>query len=200
MPTGTAIPDVRRRLFDAAERVLLRDGPSALSTRSVTSEAGCANGVLHRHFDDFDDFLAALVRDRATRMGSRTAELRESAGTGTVTGNLTTTLTTVFESVAVAMVSLITFRDGLRAKLRSAWPTGIPILTEAVAAIAAYLSAERELGRIAADADVDALALTLIGSAHLLSGDRDGPRPEREAVERMVAGIMNSTYPDAHKG
>ena len=70
----------------------------------------------------------------------------------------------------------------------------------AVAAIAAYLSAERELGRIAVDADVDALALTLIGSSHLLFGDRDGPRPEREAVERMVAGIMNSTYPDAHKG
>ena len=61
MPTGVAIRDVREQLFDAAERVLLRDGPSALTSRAVTTEAGCAKGVLHRHFADFDAFLAELV-------------------------------------------------------------------------------------------------------------------------------------------
>lgn len=44
MPTGVAIRDVREQLFAAAERVLLRDGPSALTSRAVTSEAGCAKG------------------------------------------------------------------------------------------------------------------------------------------------------------
>jgi hypothetical protein len=35
--------------------------------------------------------------------------------------------------------------------------------------ITAHLAAERERGRVAADADVDVLALTLIGTGHMLS-------------------------------
>ena len=50
MPTGTAIRDAREQLFAAAERILLRDGPNALTSRAVTTEAGFAKGVLHRHF------------------------------------------------------------------------------------------------------------------------------------------------------
>ena len=190
MPTGVAIRDVRGQLFDAAERILLRDGPSALSTRAVTAEAGCANGVLHRHFSDFDDFLAELVRDRVARMDGQAAALRESAGSGIVADNVTGALMTLFESVAVAMISLIIFRDGLRARLRETWPTGIPLVTEAVAMIASYLTAERELGRIAADADVDMLAPMLMGAVHLLYTDREGPRPEPAAVRKMVAGAI----------
>src|SRR5689334_8990271 len=104
MPTGVAIRDVREQLFDAAERILLRDGPSALTSRAVTTEAGCAKGVLHRHFADFDAFLAELVLDRADRMDGQAAALRESAGSGTVAGNLAEALTALFGSVAVAIV------------------------------------------------------------------------------------------------
>ena len=99
MPTGVAIRDVRQQLFAAAERVLLRDGPSGLTSRAVTTEAGCAKGVLHRHFADFDAFLAELVLDRIEQVGRQSAALLASAGTGTVTGNLTGALTDQFGSV-----------------------------------------------------------------------------------------------------
>ena len=122
MPTGVHISDARAQLFDAAERVLLRDGPNALTSRAVTTEAGCAKGVLHRHFADFDGFLAELVQDRITRIGDQAIALRNSAGTGTVADNLTDALTDLFASVAVAIVALITFRDDLRARLRQARP------------------------------------------------------------------------------
>ena len=60
--------------------------------------------------------------------------------------------------------------------------------------IAAYLAAERDLGRIAADADVDTLALTLIGAGHLLFAGREGTPPAAADVDRMVtttlAGIV----------
>jgi AcrR family transcriptional regulator len=190
VPTGVAIRDVREQLFDAAERVLLRDGPSGLTSRAVTTEAGCAKGVLHRHFDDFDAFLADFVLDRIDRIDAQAAALAESAGTGTVADNLTDALTALFGSVAVAMVALVTFRDELRARLREAWPAGVPVLTEAVGMIASYLSAERDLGRIAADADVDTLAPTLIGTGHLLFADRNGTPPEAGAVRRMVASVI----------
>jgi AcrR family transcriptional regulator len=191
-----AIRDVREQLFEAAERILLRDGPSALTSRAVTTEAGCAKGVLHRHFADFDDFLAELVLDRAGRMAAQATALRDAAGTGTVVGNVADALTTIFRSVAVALVALITFRDELRARLRRTWPAGVPLLTEAVIMVADYLMAERDLGRVAAGADVGMLAPTLIGAGHLLFADRQASPPEPEAVRTMVSTVLSGVLPN----
>ncbi|MET7718628.1 TetR family transcriptional regulator [Streptomyces sp. NPDC005407] len=195
MPTGVAIRDAREQLFDAAERVLLRDGPSALTSRAVTTEAGCAKGVLHRHFADFDAFLAELVLDRIGRLDNQATALRNSAGTGTVADNLARAVTDLFGSVAVAIVGLVTSRDDVRARLRQARPTGVPLLTEATAMIASYLTIERELGRIAADADIDTLAPTLIGTGHLLFADRKGTPPEAEAVHKVVTTAIAGLRP-----
>ena len=190
MPTGVALRDVREQLFGAAERVLLRDGASALTSRAVTTEAGVAKGVLHRHFADFDAFLAELVLDRAGRVEGRAGMLRESAGTGTVAGHVGTALTELFSSVALEIVALLTFRDGLRARLRAVGSARIPVLTEATAMIAGYLAAERDLGRVAPGADVDTLALTLIGAGHLLFAGRDGTPPEAGAVDKVVTTTL----------
>ena len=196
MPTGVALRDPREQLFGAAERVLLRDGPNALTSRAVTTEARVAKGVLHRHFADFDAFLAELVLDRIARIGTQAAALRGSAGTGTVAGNLTGALTDLFGPVAVAITGLVIVRDGVRARLRQTTPAGIPLLTEAGAMIASYLTAERERGRIAADADVDTLAPTLIGAVHMLFAGRDGTPPEAEAVARTVTTVIVGAVSD----
>jgi AcrR family transcriptional regulator len=190
MPTGVAIRDVREQLFDAAERVLLRDGPHALTSRAVTTEAGCAKGVLHRHFADFDTFLAELIADRIARLEDQAAGLRESAGSGTVAGNLTDALTSLFGPVAVAIISLITFRDDLRARLRQTTPCGVPLLNEAAVMLGSYLSAERDLGRIAAGADVGTLAATLLGAAHLLFADREGAPPDAQTLRKVVLTVV----------
>ncbi|MEU9837393.1 TetR family transcriptional regulator [Streptosporangium sp. NPDC048047] len=191
MPTGVHIRDARRQLFDAAERVLLQDGPNALTSRAVTIEAGVAKGVLHRHFPDFDAFLTELVQDRIVRIDDQAAALRESAGTGTVAGNLTGALIDLFDPVAVAIVSLVIFRDELRVRLRRARPAhGIPVLAEATAMLASYLNDECEMGRIAADADVDTLALSLIGAGHLLFAGREDAPPEIGAVDTVVTTVI----------
>lgn len=190
MPTGVAIRDVREQLFAAAERVLVREGPSALTSRAVTTEAGCAKGVLHRHFADFDAFLAELVLDRIAGIERQATALREAAGTGTVAGNVTDALMGLFGPVAVAIVGLVTARHELLAQLRRTTPAGVPLLAEASAMIAAYLTAERELGRVAADADVDTLAPMLIGTGHLLFAGREGEAPPAAGEIRKVVGTV----------
>jgi AcrR family transcriptional regulator len=197
VPTGVAIRDARDQLFDAAERVLLQAGPNALTSRAITTEAGCAKGVLHRHFADFDAFLAELVLDRIARLGSQGAALRAAAGTGTVAGNLTDALTDLFSSVALGIVSLVISRDELRTRLRQASPAGIPLLTEATAMIASYLTIERGLGRIAAAADVGTLAPTLIGAVHLLFASREGVPPQAGAVRKVVSTVIAGAAPEA---
>ena len=56
--------------------------------------------------------------------------------------------------------------------------------------IASYLTIERDLGRLAADADVDALAPMLIGTGHLLFAARDAAPPEAEAAAAAAAAAV----------
>jgi AcrR family transcriptional regulator len=200
VPTGFALRDAREQLFAAAERVLVRDGPGALTSRAVTTELGVAKGVLHRHFADFDTFLAELVRDRIARLSRYGEELRGRAGHGTVTGNLSVALTEVFDPVELALVSLIISRDGLRTQLRATTPAGIPLVTEVVSTLSGYLTAERERGRIRLDADVGTLAMTLVGTAHLLFAGELGALPDASAVEEVVASIVVGAEPGRSGG
>ncbi|MET9811186.1 TetR/AcrR family transcriptional regulator [Streptomyces halstedii] len=199
MPSGVHIHNVRGQLFQAAERVLLRDGPDALTSRAVTEEASCAKGVLHRHFTDFDAFLAELVLDRVRGIEDRTTTLRAAAGTGSVVDNLVDVLRDLFGPVTVAIVALITFRDGLRARLREAGLTGIPLAVQGAAMIAAYLTAERESGRLADDADIDTLAPTLVGAGHLLFADRTSGPPQPAAVRKMVTTVVAGALRTPHE-
>jgi AcrR family transcriptional regulator len=177
VPTGVAIRD--EQLFDAAERVLLRDGPDALTSRAVTAEAGCAKGVLHRHFADFDAFLAALVRDRIARLEPL------PAGAGSVADTLTAGLTAMLGPVALAVVGLVSSRHDLLECLRATTPKGVPLLAEATAKVAAYLEAERDLGRLPDAVDVAVLAPTLVGTAHLLLAGGDAA-----ALPDAVAAVL----------
>lgn len=189
MPTGVALRDPKDQLFAAAQRVLLRDGPTGLTSRAVTGEAGCAKGVLHRYFEDFDAFLAELVRIRAGQVTAKAALLVEVAGLGSPVVHLTGALFDLFDPIAVGIVGLITVRDELRVRLRETWPRGVPILAEGREMITGYLAAERDRGRVAADVDLETVALMLIGSAHLLFAGTDAP-PDRAEVRAVVAAVL----------
>ncbi|MFL6117352.1 MAG: TetR family transcriptional regulator [Catenulispora sp.] len=188
MPTGVAIPDARALLFDAAERILLRDGGNMLTSRAVTTEAGVAKGVLHRHFEDFDTFLAELVLDRVGRMQAVADDLMARAGTGPVVDQLAAALDNLLGPIAVAIVGLVISRDGLRAALRARGSARIPVLGEATAVVARYLAAEQAVGRISPATDVDALAPILVGAVHMQLAE--GAPVEPEALTRTVTAVV----------
>jgi AcrR family transcriptional regulator len=195
MPRGVAIPRVREQLFAAADRVLTRDGPPGLSTRAVTAEAGVANGVLHRHFRDFDEFLASFAADRLQDITDTAAALPRRAGQGSVAGNLTDAAVAVFGASAQALMSLVTTRPDLGSVLEhnADRPGG---LTGIEAHFAAYLDAEKKLGRIGPDSDTDALAFTLLGAVHHLvvirRGDEPGLRPQVQRIVAVLSASMTS--------
>lgn len=155
-------------------------GPRGGASASARQEAAAAVSA----------FLAELVLDRVRGIEDRTTTLRAAAGTGSVVDNLTDALQDLFGPVTVAIVALITFRDGLRPRLREAGLTGIPLAVQGTAMIAAYLTAERELGRLAGDADIDTLTPTLVGAGHLLFADRTSAPPQTAAVRKMVTTVI----------
>jgi hypothetical protein len=112
--------------------------------------------------------------------------LRDGAGTGTVVDNVIGFLTELFGTVALGILQLIIGRDELRATT----PTGLPILTDAATSLTSYLAAERDLGRLPPTADVDAIALLLVGSTHLVFAGQDGMPPDEDEVRRFVTAAI----------
>lgn len=190
MPTGVHLANARELLFEAAESVLVREGVSGLTSRAVTTEAGVAKGVMHRHFVDFDAFLAELVLDRAQKLQGPLGKLRQGAGKGTIAGNLVQVLASTFSPLAVAVPALVITRDGLRARLRAAGAARFPLIGEACQAIAEYLAEEKSRGRLPGPTDVATLAPTLIGAAHLLFADKESGRPDAAALRRLVTSLL----------
>ena len=56
-----ATPEKRRKLLDAAELIMLRDGYAAVTSRRLEAESGLK---VHYHFGSIDDLFIAVVRRR----------------------------------------------------------------------------------------------------------------------------------------
>jgi hypothetical protein len=130
--------------------------------------------------------------DRVGQMDHQAALLLDSAGNGSVAGNLSAALTALYGSVAVATVGLVAARAGLRDRLREAWPAGVPVLTEGMVMITSYLAAERDLGRIAPDAEVDMLGPALLGGVHMLFVSAENVPPDADAIRKVVTPVVSS--------
>jgi len=94
-----------------------------------------------------------------------------------VAENLADALDAMLDPVTVALIVLVCSRKPLRHKLKLTTLIGTPLLAQATTQIGAYLTAERGLGRIPIDTDVDQLAITLVGSAHLVRLDAHASTP-----------------------
>ncbi|MGW3495981.1 TetR/AcrR family transcriptional regulator [Streptomyces sp. NPDC001020] len=191
-PRGVATPDVRERLFAAAERVVERDGPGALTSRSVTTEAGCAKGLLHAHFAGFDEFVAELCLDRFARTAAKAQALSGLTGQGTVARNLDAVALALFDSGGPAISGLAVTRPAATLRIREALERGAPGFTAIQEAITGYLKAERGLGRVAETVDPCSVALAIVGTAHhLLMTGRPGTLDPRPTMARLVAALVD---------
>ena len=191
-PRGVATPDVRERLFAAAERVVERDGPGALTSRSVTTEAGCAKGLLHAHFAGFDEFVAELCLDRFARTAAKAQALSVLAGQGAVARNLDAVVLALFDSGGPALSGLAMTRPAAALRIRAALQGGAPGFTAIQEAITGYLKAEQGLGRVAETVDPRTMALAIVGTAHhLLMTSWPGTPDPRSAMTRLVASLVD---------
>lgn len=189
MPRGVAIPQLRQELFAAAERVVARAGPARLSGRAVTGEAGVATGLLHAHFGDFDEFLTAYAVDRSFLISAAVAGLPERAGRGEAARNLAEALSAVPLPALAMLARLMVLRPELAGRVQAVLGDRAAGLDAIERAAAAYLAAERRLGRITADPS--AVALALVGVLHhlvLAPGPVEDVAPRlRRTVDALIA-------------
>jgi AcrR family transcriptional regulator len=72
-PSGRRTVRTRDDLLDAAERVVLRDGPQA-SMNAIAAEAGITKPILYRHFDDKAGLYVALADRHIETLLARLSE------------------------------------------------------------------------------------------------------------------------------
>jgi AcrR family transcriptional regulator len=205
---GRGAAETRRRLVDAAERVIRAKGLARATTKEIAREAGCAEGTLYLHFADKLDLIRAVQEQLLPAFVDLLLRLPGKAGTRTVAANLT----------EVAEQALALYRDFMAV---NAGVFADPELLErlrrllrergdgpqrAYDPIVAYLEAEQALGRVAAGADPLAAAVLLLGGCqqHVfveqLSGPevtplRDRPNPAATLVRALLAGLAPASPP-----
>ncbi|NKY52948.1 TetR/AcrR family transcriptional regulator [Nocardia vermiculata] len=188
--------DLRAHLIATAEKLFAEQGSAGLTVRGIARAAGVSDGVLYNHFADKEELLAAALRAHLETVDRGFPPL-PAAGSGSVAENLAVCLQqglALHRAVLPVFAGLITQPAVLARFAESEGPRRIwrEELVE-------YLRAERELGRLLADADVDAAAAVLVGICHdavlstLLSG---APHPAAPpSVESVVTTLLSGIAP-----
>ncbi|MEH1125612.1 TetR/AcrR family transcriptional regulator [Micromonospora sp. CPCC 206061] len=193
MPRGVAIAEPRQHLFAAAERVIAAEGPSQLTSRAVTREAGVATGLLFAHFAGFDDFLIGYAVDRSFQIAAATAGLAGRAGTGTIAANLSETVLATPLITLQAVTRLVAYRPTLAADVEAVLGNGSAALRPLERTVVEYLVAEQQIGRLPAGADTEALALAVIGVLHHVALT-DGTSPAADSrIRRAMTALTHGS-------
>ena len=69
-----ATEEKRKRILDATEEIMLKDGYAAVSSRTVATAVGIQAPLVHYYFPTIDDLFVAVLRRRAGRNVERMAE------------------------------------------------------------------------------------------------------------------------------
>jgi AcrR family transcriptional regulator len=204
--TGGDPDAVRRHILDAAQRVIARDGLAAASTRTIADEAGLAGGTLYNYFDGHTQLLAkAIVHHAASLMGP-VVGLPSRAGRYTVGDNLR-----YFVRQAAGVLDQLVpelaaaFSDSeLLAAVRREMADG-DRMNDPALLVERYLLAERDIGRVAPDADCRAAAALLASLCHEdafqrhLRGRPVKPGARNREIE-LIARSVTQAAPDIPSG
>lgn len=194
----------RARLIEATRNVVREVGYAHASTRAIAHAAGVAEGTIYRHFPDKAALFFATVLEANAPIVAWVTTLPARAGEGTVEENLTEVAVRLaslrdeilpLELAIAADPELAAQRRAAMAAAASSLPPGPP------EAVAAYLAAEQQLGRVRADLDPREAAGLLLGLLFALAGmpgiGEESLSPERvaSAVRLLVHGIEPAVSP-----
>lgn len=184
-------------ILDAAATVMAERGLANVTTRQIAQAAGFTEAALYKHFANKADLLVAVMRERSPGFTLLARALDGRAGTGTLVDNLTAVARAaiafygegfpMLASMFADPATLAAHKEELRQQ--GAGPH------KANEAVATYLRAEQELGRLRAEADVRAAAGLLLGAcfqhAFLSHMSPGGDRDDGEAAASFARTLLH---------
>ena len=192
---------LRDHLLDTTERLTTEVPITSITTRDIARAAGVSDGVLYNYFAGKNELLVAALVRRSLRIFARFQDGMPAAGSATVEANLGAIASLLVEiegDLTPALAGLIADPVLLHRVLAALHedPQGPQ---QFFAPLGAYLAAERGLGRVRPDLDVEAVILLLMGTttatvmAHQFGGARVVGVPGGRvgsAVEVILRGVL----------
>jgi AcrR family transcriptional regulator len=186
----------REKIVEAAERVMRERGLARSTTKEIARAAGYSEGTLYKHFESKEELFLSVLAERLPSFLALTGELPARVGRGTVRETLEEVASKALAyygeivPIAASIFSepqlLARHREGVHK--RGAGPR---MVNEA---LAAYLDAEKRLGRVREDADPEAAAAMLLGACYQRAFFRSflGEDMPAEREEGFVGGIVQT--------
>lgn len=186
---------LRASLVAVALAIVHRDGPAALTMRSLASEAGCSVGLPYKVFADRGELVAEVIAAEFTRLRREVDDVVAAAGTRTVGANLARWAALLLDSAAISLVHEVGHEEHLAHIVdAAAGESGVVVALER--SVVDYLRAEQRLGRVDPEVDARAFGFLIAGAVHnlLVSGD-PYPRPTARQLERMLKAVAAAMAP-----
>ena len=194
---GTGRRTLREHLIATAERMISERGTAGLTVRAIAREAGVADGVLYNHFSDKEELLAHALRAHVEAV-ERTLPPLPEPGEATVEENLRVHVEhgmALHRRLLPALTGLLATPEVL------AHFASLGAGEDWRDRLAAYLRGERDLGRLAPAAPVDAAVSMIVGACHepvlsalLQGGDVEDPLPA-DTVDDLVTAVLQGLAP-----
>jgi len=195
-------PDQKERLLAATERLLSSQGLGSVTTRDIARAANVAEGALYHHFGDKAELILAVCSHQLGDFPEVLQSLPLQVGQNTVEKNLEHVLESAFafhHRITPLVCSLFADQE-LLVKVRGMMNERSMGPGRAAFAIAAYLRAEQQLGRVAASAVAETFAELLIAVSfnaalcdQFFCGGSDKGKARqrlREAVRALMIGLQ----------
>lgn len=156
----------RDRIVEAAAAVMERQGLARATTKEIARAAGLSEAALYKHFRDKDEIFLTVLHEQLPPFVDTVKDLPGRAGTATVAANLAgvARVALPFFERSMPLTAALFAEAELLARHRDALIAAGAGPQHGNRLIAAYLAAERERGRVAPEADLDAAAAALVGA------------------------------------
>src|SRR5574342_901620 len=159
--------DQKERLLAATEQLLCSRGLACVTTRDIAHAAKVAEGALYHHFGDKAELILEVVLHGVGEFREVLDSLPLQVGQNTVHKNLERVLESAYHFhhlIASLVCSLFADRD-LLARVRGTMNDRCIGPGRTASVLAAYLSAEQRLGRVATRAVPEAAAQLLLAAS-----------------------------------
>jgi AcrR family transcriptional regulator len=180
---------LREHLIGTAAGMIAAQGTAGLTVRAIARAAGVADGVLYNYFTDKEELLANALHAHV-RTVERGLSSLPGPGSHTVEANLRTYLDyglALHRAILPAFAGLLA-QPAVLARFSDLDKDGDDWRDR----LTVYLHAEQDLGRLAAEAEVDAAAAMIVGVCHetVLSGLFPHNAAPAASVESVVTAVL----------
>jgi len=187
----------RSEILRAAEKLMVTQGLTAVTTRQISEKVGCSEGALYVHFKGRLELLLAMLEESLPNMLNPFRTLQESVGRNSPHANLEMAITGIyrfqgrvaplFGSLFAETKLLEAYRKSLTSRAKG------PHL--AIAALERYIMAEQKLGRINKQIDAKMSAYLLMSSSFFRAFvehffDRPMQPPWSKFAKELVAAVV----------